>query len=513
MPSSSSNNKLIAKNSLILYANLVYSLLLSLFTARVVLNSLGFSDYGLYNVIGSVVSMFVFLRSSMGNSVHRYITFYMGKGDFDTTKKIFSLSLIIHVALALLMIMLLETIGLWFLNAKIVIPEGRDAAANWVYQFSVISIALTVISVPYEAEIIAHEKMGAFAFVQFLNSTLNLLIIYLVKYTSYDKLIVYGFLLMMIQVVNRWFYVYYCRKHFKEASFEFVKDRKLLVEMTGFAGWAFIGNIAYILYSQGLNIVLNLFFGPVINAARAISYNVQGAIKGFVTNFQTAVNPQITKSYAAGEIKRLHSLIYTSSKFSFYLLLCMIIPIAMEIKPILILWLNDVPDHTYNFTIIVLIMMMIDPLANPLLMANRATGKIRNYQIVEGGLLLLIVPISWLFLKLGYAPESVFIVQLIIFILTQIARIVLVCHHIGMGYMDYFKNIVLKITVVSVISLPVPFLMHVYLPESIIWTVTKCGIGFIYVAAMSILFGFSKQERKIGVEKIKSLLLKRNKNE
>lgn len=508
MSDSSSDNKRIAKNTLLLYGRMLYSLFISLFTARVILNALGFEDYGLYNVIGSVVSMFVFLRTAMGNSVHRYITYAIGKGDEQNLNKIFSMSLIIFMGLALIIVLLSETIGLWFLNTKMEIPVGREMAANWVFQFSIFSCALSVICVPYDAEIIAHEKMGIFAVIQVLNSTLNLAIVYAVKYFPHDKLIFYAFLLLLVQVMNRIIYGIYCGKHFKETEFRWVRDTELLKEMFGFAGWSLIGNLAYLGYTQGLNIVLNMFFGTVVNAARGIAVSVQGAIKGFVSNFQMAVNPQITKSYARRDFDRLHNLIYTSSKLSFYLLFCFVLPIAIESKTILHLWLEDVPDYTVIFTILTLIMMLLDPLSNPIGVANNATGEIRTYQIVEGGTLLMILPIAYVVLKLGGNPVSVFIVQLLVLSIVQILRLLLVCHKIQMSIREYVIKIIFRVFGVAILSSMLPISLFVLLTDNLLNAVIIIAISIVSVIVCSYLIGLDSIERSMINQKMANLVMK-----
>ena len=493
----SSDNKRIAKNTLLLYARMLYSLFISLFTSRVILAALGFEDYGLYNVIGSVVTMFVFLRSAMGNSVDRFITYSIGKGDETRLGDIFSMSLMIHTGLAVLIVILCETAGLWFLNTQMIIPAGREIAANWVFQFSIIACALSVICVPYDAEIIAHEKLGIFAFIQILQSTLNLAIVFAVKYYSHDKLILYAFLLLMVQVINRIIYGIYCGRNFPETKFHIVKDKGLFKEMMGFAGWSLIGNMAYIGYTQGLNLILNVFFGPAVNAARGIAFQVQGAIKGFVTNFQMAVNPQITKSYAQGDYSRLHSLIYTSSKFSYFLLLCMVLPVAIESDTILHAWLGEIPEYTIPFVILTLSIMLLDPLSNPIGVANNATGTIKSYQLVEGGTLLLIVPIAYIVVKFGGDPISVFIVQLIIVYFVQVLRLFLVCHKIHMSIRVYCQKIIFKIVIVTVVSIICPLCMYNLLDKSILSCIFIIIASVISVLTSSYLIGCEKHEKDL----------------
>lgn len=506
--SNQSDNKRIAKNTLLLYLRMFYTLLISLFTSRVILDALGFTDYGIYNVVGSVVAMFVFLRSALGNATHRFITYSLGIGDYEKLNKVFSTAVFIHFSLAVLIVILAETIGIWFLNEKMVIPEERMTAALWCYQFSVLSCFMTVICVPYDAEIIAHEKINIFAYVQIFNITINLGIAYIISHTGYDRLILYGFLILMLQVLNRAFYGFYCGRHFSECHFKWSFDKGLIKEMTSFAGWSMFGNLAYICYTQGLNLLLNMFFGPIVNTARGIAVHVQGAIKGFVTNFQTAVNPQIIKSYAKGDYDRLHFLVFASSKFSFYLLLCIVLPVIVEVRVLLNIWLKEVPDYTVCFTILTLLIMLVDPLSGPLDRANMATGKIRTYQIVEGGSLLFILPVSYIFLRNGGNPYSVFIVQLIIMYIVQLLRVFIVCHKIKMSRWVYVKKVLIPVIIVAVSSSIIPIIFYVYLPQSIISFFVIVTSSIISVLSCSYILGLNSSERMMINAKVNSAYAK-----
>lgn len=497
-----SNNKRIAKNTLLLYVRMLYTLFLSLFTARVILNALGFEDYGLYNVIGSIVSMFVFLRSAMGNSTNRYITYAIGKGNINDVQKVFSLSIMIFTALALLIVLLCETIGLWFFYEKLSIPEGRMNAALWVYQFSIFTTALSVICVPYDAIIIAHERMNVFAYVQILNATLNLGIVYLVAISPFDKLIVYAFLLMLIQVMNRLIYGIYCGRHFPETKFLFIKDWSLMKEMTSFAGWSLIGNMIWVGYTQGINLMLNVFFGPVVNAARGISVNVQGAIKGFVTNFQMAANPQITKSYAKEDYSRLHSLIYFSSKFSFFLLLLMELPVFIEADTILKLWLVNVPDHTVAFLRISLLTMLIGALENPIGTANDATGDIKKYQIIAGCFNVFIIILSYIALRMGYAPESVFVIQLAITCIVQFVKVYIVKNKINLSIRQYTYHLVLPLIIATAASLILPVTIYFLLKQGVVRFIVVSFVSIISVVASAYLLGLTRTERQIAFAQV-----------
>lgn len=506
--SSSSSNKRIAKNTLLLYARMLYSLFISLFTARVILNALGFEDYGLYNVIGSIVSMFVFLRSAMGNSVHRYITYSIGKGNFDDVKKVFSISIIIFTGLALLIVLLCETVGLWFFYEKLNIPEGRMTAALWVYQFSIITIALSVICVPYDAIIIAHERMNVFAYVQILNATLNLGIVYLVASYPYDKLIFYAFLLMLIQVMNRLIYGIYCGRHFPETKFRMVKDKKLLKEMISFAGWKLFGNMMVVANTQGVNILLNLFFGTVINAARGIAVQVDGAVSGFVTNFQLAVRPQITKSYAASEGNRLKDLMVLSSKFSYFLLLFFILPIFLEADKILELWLDEVPEHTSSFLRLILLISIITPLENPIGIAKDATGHIKKYSIVSSLLQSTIIVFDYIALKMGCSPEIVFVIQFVVLAFTLFVKFMMVRKDIGLSLRQYLVQVWLRIALVTVVASTAPVLLYITLDDTILSFFIVCGMSVVSVLSTVFIIGLNKPERNAIMVQIRRILKK-----
>ena len=310
---SSSDNKRRAKNTMLLYLRMIYGLAISLFTSRIILQALGFTDFGLYNVVGSITTMFVFLRSAMGNATNRYITVALAKGDMEGQKKIFSTCLIVHSIIALAIILLCEIAGLWLFNTKMDIPADRVTACIWVLQFSIATCALGVLCVPYDASIIAHEKMGAFAFIQIFDVTAKLLITFAIMYFSGDRLILYAFLLFGVQIIDRFIYTIYCHRHFPETKFTKTYDKNQFKEMVMFAFWNLFGNMAAIACTPVLNIFLNIFFGPIVNAARGIAMQVQSLVNNFIANFQLAVMPQITKSYTIGDLKRLHQLIIESS--------------------------------------------------------------------------------------------------------------------------------------------------------------------------------------------------------
>lgn len=499
--SHSANNQRIAKNTLLLYVRMLFGMLVSLYTSRVILQTLGVENYGVYNVVGGVISMFTFLNGAMSSATSRYITFEIGKGNMEQLKKVFSTSLQIHAIIALLIVILGETVGLWFLMNELVIPDGRMDAAMWVYQCSIVSCVVGIMSVPYNADIIAHEKMSAFAYISVLEIILKLAIVYLLVVLPFDKLKVYAVLVLMVGLLIRYIYTRYCHKHFEESQYIHRIDKPLLKEMSSFAGWSFWGNLSFVLYSQGLNMMLNIFFGPVVNAARGIATQIQGVVTQFVTNFQMALNPQITKTYASGELDKMHSLMFRSARFSFMLLFFLSLPILLEINYILTLWLGIVPENTVIFARIIIAISLIYTIANPCVIANQATGKVKVYQAVVGGLLLLILPISYIVLKMGAPAYSVFIVHFCMESVAQFARMYMLRNMIDLPLLSYVKNIYLPIMGVVLLSIVLPLLVYSNMQEGFIRLLAVGMTCVVSVAMTSLFIGMTRNERTFLIDK------------
>ena len=483
-------------------------MLISLYTSRVVLNTLGVSDYGIYNVVGGVVAMFGFINGSMATSTQRYITFALGKGNLERLQTVFSTALQIHFLIAALIVLLGETVGLWFLYEKMQIPADRMNAAFWVLQCSILSTVVMIISVPYNADIIAHEKMSAFAYISILEAVLKLAIVYALLLSSYDKLIFYAFLILAVQLLIRFCYNSYCHRHFLESKYKHIWDKSLFKEMTGFAGWSMFGNLASVLFGQGLNMLLNVFFGPVVNAARAVAVQVQNAIQQFVGNFQMALNPQITKTYAKGEMEEMHQLMFRSARFSFYLLFLLSLPVLFETNFILTIWLKTVPENTVTFLRIMICISLLYTLSNPLMVANQATGKVRKYQAICGSILLMILPISYVCLKLGCPAYSVFVVHFIMESITQIVRMFMLRPLIGIRVRDYFINIYKKISFVIILSIIVPFVVYENLNDSIFRFFIVCIVCVLSVGMVVYTIGLSNNERVFVREKVGTIMNK-----
>ena len=491
----SDNNKRIAKNTLFLYFRMLFMMGISLYTSRVVLNTLGVENYGIYNVVGGIVAMFGFINGSMSSATQRYITFALGKGDKNRLQMVFCTTLQIHTLIAGVIVLLGETIGLWFLYNKMQIPADRMDAAFWVLQASIVDSVIMIISVPYNADIVAHEKMSAFAYISILEAVLKLVIVYVLLVFSFDKLILYAFLLLAVQILIRFCYSIYCNKHFEETKYKHVWDKALFKDMTDFAGWSLFGNLAAVLFGQGLNMLLNVFFGPVVNAARGIAVQVQNTIQQFVANFQMALNPQITKTYAKGEFGDMHKLMFRSARFSFFLLFLLSLPVLFETNFILTIWLKTVPEYTVTFLRIMICTSLIYTLSNPLIVANQATGKVRKYQAICGTILLMILPVSYICLRLGCPAYSVFIVHFMIESLTQLARMFLLCPLIGIKIRDYFTHIYGQVIVVIAMSVILPALAYFNMEDSI---ARFFVVGFLCVLSVSTaayLLGLSSNER------------------
>ncbi|MDR1895702.1 MAG: oligosaccharide flippase family protein [Prevotellaceae bacterium] len=498
----SENNKRIAKNTIMLYFRMLITMGVSLYTSRIVLHTLGIEDFGIYNVVGGVVAMFSIISGSLSVAISRFITFELGKNNQEKLKNIFSVSITIQYILALIIVILTETIGVWFLNVKMNIPEIRINAANWVLQFSIFAFAVNLINVPYNATIIAHEHMKAFAYIGIIEVVLKCIIVFLLVITPYDSLIAYSFSLLLITIIIRIIYNIYCKKYFEECSYRFVMDKPLLKSMMSFSGWNFIGVSSAILREQGVNIVLNIFCGPILNAARGIAVQVNSAINGFVSNFMMALNPQITKSYATDNWDYMMMLIQQGARLSFYMLLFLSLPVIIETEYILSIWLNLVPEHACNFVRLILLFAMSEAISGTLITAMLATGKIKKYQIIVGSLQMMNLPVSYLFLKMGFFPEITMMIAIFFSQVCLVARLWLLRGMIGLSARYYLQHVYINVMIVFFLSGVLPIFIFKNMEQGL--------IRFLMVSLMSVLstlfvilfVGSSKKERKFVYEKI-----------
>lgn len=497
MSNTYSNNKQIARNTLLLYFRTLLIMAITLYTSRVILNALGVEDYGIYNVVGGVVAMFSLLSGSLSNAISRFITFELGRGDIKRLNIIFSTSINIQISLSILIIVLGGVIGGWFLNTRMNIPENRLDAANWVLFCSIIMFSINLISLPYNACIIAHERMKAFAYVSILDAFLRLLVCYLITISPFDKLISYAILLVIVALIIRFVYGIYCNKHFEECHYHFIYDRALLKQMGCFAGWQFLTNSCWMFNTQGINILINLFFGVTLNAARGIANQVDAAIQQFVNNFMTALNPQITKTYASGDFENMFKLICRGAKFSYFLLLLFAIPVLFETKYILTLWLKNVPDHTIVFLRLTIIGSVVNMLGGTGLTACMATGQIKQYAIWISSVGILVFPLSWIAFKSGLPVESTYVIFIIIYIAVEIVRLKIMKNLLHFPPIIFFNKVIVKIFIVTPLTLIMPFISVYFIPESFERLCLTATISLIFSCIIIYTLGLSGDEQKV----------------
>lgn len=503
------NNKRIAKNTMLLYGRMLLLMAISLYTSRVILNALGVEDYGIYNIVGGVVAMFSMLSGSLSAAISRFITFELGKGNKENLAKVFSASVTIQLGICAIVMLLAETVGLWFLNSKMVVPENRLYAANWVYQLSLVTFVISLVSIPYNAAIIAHERMSAFAYISIFEAVNKLIVAYFIIISPIDKLIFYAIMIAMIAIIIRLIYGVYCKKRFEECTYHFIYDHELLKQMFGFAGWNFIGASSALLRDQGGNIVINLFCGPAVNAARGIAFQVNTAVHSFVTNFMTALNPQITKSYASGDYQYMMTLIFQGARLSYYILLLLSLPVIVNTHYILHIWLGQVPEHTVLFVQLVLIFGMCESISSPLITAMLATGKIRNYQLVVGGFQMLNLPVSYILLRFGAIPETVLIVAIVISQLCLVSRLYMLRGLIGLKARDFIKKVYANVIEVTILSVIVPFLLAIVLNNDFLNFIVLSIITVVSTLLVVFYVGCTMEERQFVVSKVKMIILKK----
>ena len=490
------NNKRIAKNTLILYFRMFLMMLIGLFTSRVILQSLGVADYGVYTAVGGFVAMFSLLSGTLTNSINRFLTFELGRGDIAKLTRVFSTSLNVMFLLSAIVIVLGATLGVWFLNAKMNIPEGRMGAANIVLACSLLTFIFSLISVPYNAAIIAHERMSAFAYISLVEAAAKLAIAYVLYIIPIDKLKVYAILLLSLSFLVRLLYGVYCKHHFEECTYRFVNDRKLLKEMTSFAGWNFIAGGAGVINNHGVSILMNMFFGVTVNAARGIAVQVNTCVYNFVTNFMMAINPQITKSYAQGDFDYMHGLICRGAKFSFFLMLFFMIPICLEAHQLLHLWLGIVPEYAVDFVRLTLAMTTLNTLSGSLITGLHATGNIKRYMIIVGAVEILNFPITYVAFRLGASPQSAYYIYLSVYFVLMLLRLYLIKDLIHMKAVMFVKGVYLRVSLVTILSVIVPLMVRFAMPDETIFRfVLVCVASVVSASIVIFSVGLDSTER------------------
>lgn len=497
-------NKRIAKNTLLLYFRLILTMGVGLFTSRVVLNTLGVEDYGVYNVVGGVVVMFSLFTGSLSAAISRFLTYELGTRNFKKLSIVFSTSVTIQVVLAIIVSLLAEFIGVWFLNSHMNIPFERMDAANWVLHFSILTFAINLVSVPYNAAIISHEKMSAFAYISILEVFLKLMVAYALYVSPLDKLITYAGLLAAVALIVRFSYSLYCSKHFEECHYTFIFDKKIFKAMTGFAGWNLFGTGAYLFNTQGVNIVTNIFFDVTANAARGVANQAEGIIKQFVTSFTTAINPQIMKSYAAGNLQYTYSLVCQGAKFSYFLMLLFVVPFIFETEIIMEIWLKNYPPEAPLFLRLSMVGTMFDMLGNSMANAAMATGNVKRYYLYVATIGCLVFPLSWIAFLLGCPAYTSYIIFAAIYFIVIFVKLWILNGLIGFPKMLFMRDVILRVVVVTAISFVVPYVIYQIMYDNFIWHFTLISISCISAGVSVYIFGLANNEQKTLNKLIKS---------
>lgn len=499
MSQSSDNNKRIAKNTLFLYFRMLFMMAISLYTNRVVLDKLGVTDFGIYNIVGGIVVMLGFLSGCMSNSVQRYLSYELGKNNTVGVNRVFNVALVVHVCIAVFVLLVMETVGLWYLNTHMNIPAARISAANWVFQCSLLTMMFTIMQVPYNAIIVSKEKMSIYAYISILEVTLKLLVVYILAIGSYDRLKLYGLLIMLVTIGVLMVYRIYCIRKFEEAKFRVVKDWSLFKDLISFSGWNMLSEVAWTFTGPGVNLILNVFYGPAVNAARGLAEQINGAVSRFVQNFQIAVNPQLIKLYAADEIEEMTKLLFRSTRFSYFLLFTLSLPLITEMDYILHLWLKVVPAYTTDFCQLILICSLVSVNSTLLPKIAWAYGKIRNYQIIVSVVLFLNFPLSYLVLKIGLSPLATTYVAILIQVFIIWTRLYLVSKMVGLSKSRYFHDVLLKNLTVTVAAVLLPMMLKYYMNDTLLSVVSIMIASGLSALLSSYFVGMEAKEKSLVV--------------
>lgn len=481
---------------------------ISLYTSRVVLKTLGVSDFGIFNVVGGVVVMMNVINSAMSVSTQRYLTFELGKKDLAQFKNTFSLCMSIFIALSLLILIVGETIGLWFVNTYLVIPNDRIHAANWVYQFALLSCVCSLLTNPYNATIIAHERMNVFAYIGIAEVLLKLFIVYMLLVIPLDRLASYGALTFLSSFVVFNIYRSYCRKHFQETCYRFYWDKSFFMQLLSYTGWNLFGSLSGVAKGQGVNILMNIFFGPSVNAARGIAYQVNGVVHSFFTNFYTAVRPQITKYYAQDDLQNMYKLIFSSSKMAFSLILLVSLPLVIEAPFVIRLWLGQLPEYVVPFVRLIIVITAIDSMSTPLMTAIHATGNNKLYQLIVGIIMILTLPISYIFLRCGHSPISVFIISLALSTLSLFCRLGIAQKQIGISFSNYTTQVVLRSFFIALAACLFPLVIHHFMAEGWMRVINTSIVCVICCIISTYFIGLNQEEKQSVKRLVKTTLNK-----
>ena len=506
---SRSDSKRLAKNTLLLYGRTLIMMLIGFYTSRVVLNALGIENYGINNVVGGFIALFSVVSGTLTATTSRYLTFEIGKAENSNPQKMFSIAMTIHIILAIILLILFESIGIYFLNNGLNIPSERMYAANWVFQFSVLSTLIGILNSPYIGVIIAHERMDAFAYFSLFDVVAKLLVVYILYVTPYDRLISFSFFYLCVSIFSCLIYNIYCRKKFSEARYTYVKDKKLYKEMFGFAGMNFIGAFASLLSMQGTNVLLNIFYGVTLNAAKGVATQVQGLTTKFVGDFTTAIKPQITKEYAAGNKEISMKLAFRGSKFSYFLTLILACPIIARTPYILEFWLKIYPEYAIVFSRLTIVLTLLVLLSNTLVTVILATGNLTTTTWWIGGTRLLILPLAWLMLKITNIPYMVIVVQIVIEIASLFIRLIILNNLTKIDFLgNFIKMVITRIATVTLLSGIAVFALHFILPNNLLGLCILTLLS-ITVTSLAIFYvGLTLSERETVLNVIRKKLCK-----
>lgn len=503
------------KNTIALYVRMLFVMFVSFYSSRVVLDILGEVDYGIYNVVGGIVVMFSFLSTIFSSASQRYFAFDLGKGDYNRLSRVFNITFILYAGVVLFLLLLSETVGLWFLHNKLTIPAERMFTAHWVFQLSVISFCVTVLTTPYQSVIIAHEKMNVYAFVGVMEAVLTLACVFILKLCikNADNLLWYSVLILIKVLFCQFLYYVYARKTFFETKVKFVWDRFLAKEMISYSWWNIFGGLSTVCRNQGINLLIGMFFSPAVNAARGLASGISGSLNLFSSNFFTAVRPQITKYYAQGDIDATLGLVYKSSKFSYFLIAFLAIPMITFMDAILDIWLVDVPAYTALFAQLVIVVALIDSMNFPLMTLMQATGHVKLYQLLTGGLIFMNVPFSYVFLKLGFGPEYTMYVSVFIAIACMFSRLLVCKRYVNIPLVKYLTEVLGRVLIVSSVCFLISVLFYYVAIKgnsNIIFMLTCLTIDIIMSIVIIFLLGLSASEKQYALNILKTKLLKRS---
>ena len=503
------SNKRIIKNTSFLYIRMLVMMALSFLTTRIVLNKLGIDDYGLYNVVGGFVAMFTVLNNVLQSATRRFMSISIGEGNQEKINRTFSTSFVIHILIGIVVVFTLETIGLWLLNTQLNIQEGRETAANWVFQFSVISVFLAITQTPYTAAVTSHERFNIYAYMSIFDVIAKLGILFLLVFLPFDKLIVYAFLMCFVNLLSVVLYILYCNKNFAECCISFQIDKILFKQMLTFSGWDSLGNISAVINNHGLSILLNLFFGTAINASRGLAATVSSTISTFVSGFITAAEPQLAKFYAKGEMKHFESLIFNISQYTLFMLAIIAVPAMLELDFVLKLWLGEVPDYTSIFIKITVIATFIQYSNLMVLKGIVAIGRVKQITSMTTPMYFLHLPLVWGALKIGWNPTAVYWVGMIPSMLGFCMNLYILHKYIGFPSFKYFNNIFLKNIGLVGISCIFPFSLHSAFKEGLIRFLIVCCFSVISTLIIMWFFALNKEVRNMITSKVNSLLHKK----